>query len=230
MTTQMPTAGRAAKLAVAMAASLSAFAALAAPASAATAVLKGNPEAGATKAATCLACHGPNGNGSINPDWPALAGQNANYIAEQAALMRDGKRLNPQMQPIVKDLSNQDLADLGAYFAMQTPVGMEADAATWTAGEKLYRGGDTARGIPACMACHGPVGKGNPAAGYPALRAQHGVYTVKQLNDYATETRYVKDAKGHVEAGPNAQIMLTIAARLSTDDRRNLASYIQGMR
>jgi cytochrome c553 len=228
MTTQMPTAIRATTLAAVLAVSLYAFAA---PAGAAAATpIKGDAEAGAAKAATCLACHGPNGNGSINPEWPAIAGQNATYIAEQIALIKDGKRPNPQMWPIVQGLTAQDMADLAAYFAQQTPLGLEADANTWAAGEKLYRGGDTTRGIPACMACHGPVGKGNPAAGYPALRAQHGVYTVKQLTDYASEARYQKDAQGHVQAGPNAQIMLTIASRLSTDDRRNLASYIQGMR
>ena len=118
MTIQMPTALRAATIAV----SLTALAAFAAPAFAATAEpLKGNAEAGATKAATCMACHGPNGNGSINPAWPALAGQGAGYIAEQVAAVKDGKRVIVEMQPIVKDLTAQDLADLGVYFAKQTP-------------------------------------------------------------------------------------------------------------
>lgn len=231
MTTHTPTANRATMLTAVIAASLTALASFAAPsfAAEATAAVKGNAEAGAAKAATCLACHGANGN-SVNPEWPVIAGQNANYLAEQITLIRDGKRPNLLMQPIAATMSNQDIADVSAYFATQTPAGHEADAATWQAGEKLYRGGDATRGIPACMACHGPVGRGNPAAGYPALRAQYGVYTVKQLGDYASSARYTKDAKGLVQAGPNAQMMLTVAARLSTDDRRNLASYIQGMR
>ena len=74
------------------------------------------------------------------------------------------------------------------------------------------------------------MGRGNPAAGYPALHAQHSVYTVKQLDDYATEARYTKDDKGKSQGGPNAQMMNLIATRLSAEDRRNLASYIQGMR
>ena len=231
MTTHTPTATRAARLTAVLAATLTGLLGYTSTAFAAeaTAAIKGTAEAGAAKAATCLACHGPNGN-SVNPEWPVIAGQNANYLAEQIALIRDGKRMNALMQPMVKGLSDQDVADLSAYFASQTPVGHEADVATWQAGEKLFRGGDTARGIPACMACHGPVGRGNPAAGYPALRAQYGVYTVKQLGYYATQVRYTKDAKGNVQAGPNSQMMLTIAARLSADDRRNLASYIQGMR
>lgn len=202
----------------------------AAPPAPAQAVAAGSAVAGATKVATCVACHGLNGNSVANPEWPSIAGQNAKYVAEQTRLFRDGKRVNALMYPMVKDLSDQDILDLGAYFAAQTPSGLEADPSFWKAGEKLYRGGDAGRGIPACLACHGPVGRGNPAAAYPALRAQHSVYTIKQLGDYAAEIRYTKDAKGQPQSGPNSQIMITVAARLTAEDRRNLASYIQGMR
>ncbi|RYZ62804.1 MAG: cytochrome c4, partial [Proteobacteria bacterium] len=189
----------------------------------------GSVEAGAAKSATCVACHGPAGN-SANPEWPVLAGQSAHYLEQQITLFRDAKRPNPLMYPMVKDLSDQDILDLAAYFSRQTPNGNEADPSYWKAGEKLYRAGDTTRGIPACIACHGPVGRGVPAAGFPALRAQHAVYTQKQLNDYAADTRYVKDAKGQRRATANAAIMTTIAGKLTPEDRRNLASYLQGMR
>jgi cytochrome c553 len=189
----------------------------------------GSVEAGAAKSATCVACHGPAGN-SANPEWPTLAGQNFHYLKEQITLFRDAARPNPLMFPMVKDLSDQDVLDLAAYFSRQTPNGGEADPSYWEAGQRLYRTGDTARGLPACMACHGPVGRGVPAAGFPALRAQHSVYTVKQLADYAADTRYVKDDKGARRAGLNAPMMVTIAAKLTAEDRRNLASYIQGMR
>jgi cytochrome c553 len=189
----------------------------------------GDAAAGAAKSATCTACHGLNGN-SVNPEWPVLAGQNAAYLREQITGFRDGKRANVLMQPMVQTLTNQDIADLSAFFAQQTPTGGEADPSYWKAGEKLFRGGDARRAIPACLACHGPVGRGNPAAGYPALQAQHSVYTVKQLNDYATEVRYMKDADGKSLATANAHMMNTIASRLTPEDRRNLASYIQGMR
>ncbi len=86
----------------------------------------GSAEAGATKNATCIACHGPSGN-SVNPEWPALAGQNANYLVEQITLFRDNKRLNPLMYPMVKDLSDQDVQDLAAYYASQTPPGRKGD-------------------------------------------------------------------------------------------------------
>jgi cytochrome c553 len=192
---------------------------------------KGSADAGATKAATCIACHGANGN-SVNAQWPSLAGQNAAYVARQLKLFHDKQRLDSSglMPPMAAPLSDQDIEDVAAYFATQTPTGLEADPSYWQAGEKLYRGGDRARQIPACMACHGPVGAGNPAAGYPALRAQHSVYTIKQLTDFAAGMRYGKDAKGDSSGGAYAQIMQTVASRLTQEDMRNLASYIQGMR
>jgi cytochrome c553 len=189
----------------------------------------GDAAAGGTKAAVCTACHGLNGN-SANPEWPVIAGQNAAYSREQITAIKSGKRLNPLMQPIVQTLTDQDIADLAAYYSQQTPTGHEADPSYWKAGQKLYRGGDAARGIPACMACHGPVARGNPAAGYPALQAQYAVYTVKQLENYANDARYAKDASGKTQSSANAQMMNLIASRLSVEDRRNLASYIQGIR
>jgi cytochrome c553 len=179
----------------------------------------GNAEAGATKATTCAACHGANGN-SINPEWPSLAGLGADYIADQLKNFKDGKRANPVMMPMAASLTADDMADIGAYFNSLTNIGLEADPSFWQAGEKLYRGGDAGRQIPACLACHGPTGRGNEPAKFPALRGQQSGYVVKQLNDYASGTR---------ATGPNG-VMQTIAKRLSTDDIRNLASYIQGIR
>jgi len=179
----------------------------------------GSVETGATKAIVCQACHGANGN-STNPEWPSLAGIGADYIAEQLKNFKEGKRNNPVMMPNALALSADDMADLGAYFDSLTNTGLEADPSYWQAGEKLYRGGDQVRAIPACMACHGPTGRGNEPAKFPALRGQQSVYVVKQLNDYASGTR---------STGPNG-IMQTIAKRLSPEDMRNLASYLQGLR
>ncbi|HTU65173.1 MAG TPA: c-type cytochrome [Steroidobacteraceae bacterium] len=199
------------------------------PASAEDAI-KGTADAGATKAAVCTACHGVNGN-SVNPEWPNLAGQNAAYIREQLAMFKAKKRNNPVMQPIVDPLTEQDFADLGAFFAAQTPTGGEADPSYWKAGEHLYKSGDTTRGIPACTACHGPAGQGNAGSGYPALRAQHSVYTVKQLQDYLTKNRYRNGNDANVvNTTRNSVMMTTIAARLTPEDIRNLASYLQGLR
>jgi cytochrome c553 len=188
----------------------------------------GNVQNGATKAAVCGACHGPNGN-SANPEWPNLAGQSSVYVEEQLHLFKENVRNSPVMAPIVAPLTDTDIKDVSAYFATQTPQGLEADPSYWKAGDRLYRRGDKTRNIPACIACHGPIGRGNLAAGYPALRAQHSVYTVKQLNDYANGTRY-PGATPEKPPGKNAPIMGTIAKRLSAEDIRDVSSYIQGMR
>jgi cytochrome c553 len=188
----------------------------------------GSAQEGASKAVVCVACHGANGN-STNPEWPNLAGQNATYIAEQLQLFRARVRNNVLMTPLAATLTDEDIADLAVHFEAQTPAGLEADPSYWKAGEQLYRGGDAERQIPSCIACHGPAGQGNPASGYPALQAQHSVYTVKQLTDYSRDARYqlVKGAKLEPR---NDEMMATIAKRLTSEDIRNLASYIQGLR
>jgi cytochrome c553 len=220
-------------------ASLTAFAqtdAAAAPAAAAPAVPAATPQVpfthgkaadGATKSAVCSACHGPNGN-SANPEWPRLAGQSAVYIAEQLRLFRSGVRNNPVMKPLAASLSDQDIDDLAVYFEAQTPQGLEADPSYWKSGETLYLRGDRAHEIPACVACHGPAGRGNLAAGYPALRAQQSVYVAKQLNDYASGARYTGPKAA--TASRNGIMMFTIAKRLSPEQIRDVASYVQGMR
>jgi cytochrome c553 len=196
----------------------------------------GSVGGGAALSGTCLACHGANGN-SANPEWPNLAGQNAAYIEHQLHLFHDGRRTGKMgdasasmMPAMATSLTDQNIEDVAAYYSQQTPAGLEADPSYWRAGQKIYRNGDLARGIPACAACHGPSGRGNPAAGYPALRAQHAVYLVKQLNAYSSDVRYAKNEHGASYGGDNAAVMHTIAARLGDEDMRNVASYIQGMR
>jgi cytochrome c553 len=185
----------------------------------------GSAEAGAAKAATCGACHGPTGN-SPNPEWPSLAGQHHEYIAEQLVLLKSGARVAPVMNPMAAMLSPQDMADLAAYFEKQTLVGLEADAALAEAGQKLYRGGDAARGIPACLACHGPNGRGNGPARWPQVRAQQPAYAMAQLRNFAAKTRYAAGAL----PPPGAEMMTDVAKRLSEDDIKALAAYLQGLR
>jgi len=185
----------------------------------ATAFSDGNAELGATKAVVCHACHGANGN-SMNPQWPSLAGLGAGYIAEQLQDFKNGTRKNAIMMPNVMSLTPADMADLGAYFDGLPNTGLEADPSYWKAGQALYRGGDAARGIPACMACHGPTGQGNESGRIPALRGQHAVYVIKQLQDYASGAR---------TTGPN-DIMQTISKRLTAVDMRNVAAYVKGIR
>jgi cytochrome c553 len=227
---QAPATAAASSPAVATPAAAPAAQSAAAPGAAATPELPfthGTIANGATKSAVCSACHGPNGN-SVNPDWPRLAGQSAVYIAEQLRLFRSGLRANPVMQPLAATLSDQDINDLAVYYEAQTPTGLEADPSYWQGGQALYVRGDRAREVPACIACHGPVGRGNLAAGYPALRAQQSVYVVKQLNDYASGARYA--GPNPLQASRNGTMMFTVAKRLTPEQIRDVASYVQGMR
>ena len=127
-------------------------------------------EAGAGKAVVCQACHGANGN-STNPEWPSLAGIGADYIADQLKYFKEGKRANPVMMPNAVNLSADDMANLGAYFDGLVNTGLEADPSYWQAGQALYRAGDPTRAIPACMACHGPTGRGNEPACVVRMRS-----------------------------------------------------------
>lgn len=185
----------------------------------ATPALAGDAAAGAQKSAICGACHGTTGS-SINPEWPNLAGQHEAYIVAQLQSFKQATRDNPLMMPNAAALSDQDMQDLGAHFASLTPVGLEADPSNYKLGEKLYRGGDPERKLPACIACHGPQGKGNGPARYPALRAQHAVYTYNQLKAFAEGKRRT----------PANDIMQVVAARLTDDEMHALASYTQGLR
>lgn len=180
----------------------------------------GSAEKGQAKAAPCVACHGVNGN-SVNPEWPNLAGQHESYIKRQLQAFKDDERQNPLMTPMAKPLSEQDMADLGAYYAEQKATGtLEAEPSKVELGQQLYRGGDPAKGVPACAACHSPDGAGVLPAGYPQLKGQHATYTIAQLKAYRSGTR---------QTDPN-QMMRNVAAALSDEEIDAVASYIQGLR
>ncbi|NNK38255.1 MAG: cytochrome c4, partial [Xanthomonadales bacterium] len=136
----------------------------------------GDAAAGQSKSAICAACHSVDGNSAV-PNWPKLAGQHEQYLLRQLQLIKSGARPVPEMMAITPGLSDQDLMDLSAYFASQTINGGVADESKVPLGERIYRAGNADSGVPACMACHGPAGEGNPLAGYPALAGQHAVYT-----------------------------------------------------
>ena len=187
----------------------------------ADALIDGSAEAGKNKAITCGACHGADGN-SVNPMWPSIAGQHAQYIAESLQSFKDGTRSDVLMSGQSMILNEQDMRDLGAYFSSQSAaVKAVDDPALVDKGAALYRGGDSDSGTSACLACHGPTGRGNPAASYPSLRGQYAVYTAKQLRDYASGARKSDGA---------TKVMRDIAKTLSEDEIVAVSSYIQGMK
>ncbi len=181
----------------------------------------GDADAGKSKAAICAACHSADGN-SIVPNWPKIAGQHAQYLERQVTLIKSGNRPVPEMAGIVIGLSEQDIADVAAYFSSQiTSVGL-TDEALLEAGEQLYRGGNTATEIPACMSCHGPAGEGNPLSGYPSLVGQHSVYSEKMLKGFRAGNTWGED-------DASSTVMTDVTLRLTDDEIKAVASYIQGL-
>ncbi|AJP49792.1 c-type cytochrome [Pseudomonas simiae] len=183
--------------------------------------LKGDATAGQAKAAVCGACHGPDGN-SPAPNFPKLAGQGERYLTKQLHDIKDGKRTVLEMTGLLTNLSDQDLADLAAYFASHKGSVGAADPKLVARGEKLFRGGDLEKGLPACTGCHSPNGAGIAAAGFPHLSGQHATYIAKQLTDFR------KEEAGRANDGDTA-IMRTIARKLSDEDIAAVSSYIQGL-
>lgn len=195
----------------------------------------GDAQAGATKAAACAACHGIDGN-PTDPQYPRIAGQSERYTARQLALFKGGERNTPLaalMQPFAMPLSAQDMRDIGAYYAIQVPRAGVADDATirsgpnaglrfYQVGQQLYRAGDAERGIPACMACHGPAGEGNPGPPYPRVAGQYADYSARMLLAY--RDGLVLGSAEHANS-----VMAEVAADLTDEEIQSLASYLQGL-
>ncbi len=182
--------------------------------------LAGDPEAGKAKSITCAACHGADGN-SVNPTWPSIAGQHESYLTAQLKAFRDGYRVNALMSAQATNLSDEDIDNLSAYFAAQTPKGGEADPGLVALGQRIYRGGNKDSGVSACIACHGPAGAGNGPAVMPRIGGQHATYTAAQLKAYASG-----DRKG---VGGN-QMMNNVATLMTDAEIAAVASYLQGLR
>lgn len=182
-------------------------------------MVDGDPEAGQSKAQACAACHGANGN-SANPQWPNLAGQHADYLYEQLQYFKSGARQNAIMNGQAAGLSEQDMADIAAYYAsLEMEVG-ETSEDLAELGRSIYLGGIGEKGVPACAACHGPAGQGIPGTGYPRLGGQKAVYVSQQLQAYRSGNR-----SGYGQAS----VMNSIAANLSDEEIEAVSSYVYGL-
>lgn len=188
-------------------------------AQAAGTALVGDAAAGQAKTAVCGACHGPDGN-SMAPNFPKLAGQGDKYLLKQLHEIKDGKRAVLEMTGMLTNLSDQDLADIAAYYSSQKNTVGAADPALVERGQALFRGGDIEKGLPSCTGCHSPDGQGNAPAGFPHLGGQHADYIEKQLTNFR---------EGERTNDGDTMVMRSIAAKLSNKDIKALASYIQGL-
>lgn len=167
----------------------------------------------------CTACHGESGVSS-NPQWPHLAGQHVSYFIRQMQDFKEGSlRSAPVMNALSAPLTENEMRELAEFYAkLPIPPGKTPEKFL-KRGELLYRGGDFAKHITACIACHGPKGSGNAEAGFPMLSGQQAVYTIAQLQDF-------KDGKRSNDLN---SIMRDISARMSQEDMEAVAYYIQGL-
>jgi cytochrome c553 len=134
---------------------------------------------------------------------------------------KSGTRQNAIMQGMASTLAPQDMHDIGAYFSQQKRLPGVADSRLASEGEKLYREGDSSRGIPACMACHGPDGAGNPGWRVPNIGGQHADYVQTQLKAWHDGTTWGSDT--------HAMIMPAISQHLTEQDMSAVSSYVEGL-
>jgi cytochrome c553 len=178
----------------------------------------GDAAAGQANAGVCAGCHSADGNSAV-PNFPKLAGQNAAYLLKQLTEIQSGSRQVVEMTGLLANFSEQDLADIAAYYASQkVQIGQTSEELV-AAGQQIYRAGLMEKGVAACTACHSPNGTGNASAGFPALSGQHAAYVEKQLMAFRNGAR-ANDPNG---------MMRDIAAKLSDTDIKAVADYVQGL-
>lgn len=171
------------------------------------------------KLATCVACHGDQGRSS-NPVWPHLAGQHQKYLLKRLSDYKANKTGKPNpMTAIAALLSEKDIQELAAWYASKPRLSGETARVYLKRGEQIYRGGDFDKKISACIACHGPKGRGNGEAGFPEVSGQNALYLVSQLEAFKEKNR---------QDDLNA-IMRDIAGRMSKEDMTAVAHYMQGL-
>ena len=155
-----------------------------------------------------------------------LAGLGEKYLLKQLMDIRDGARPVPTMVGLLDEKSDQDLANIAAFYDSQPRSGAQADPALVKLGEKVYRAGVAERNVAACTACHSPNGNGNAPAGFPALAGQHADYIAAQLRAYR---KGYEDDSGRTNDG-DTKIMRTTAFGLSDREIEAVASYASGLK
>ena len=179
----------------------------------------GNAEGGKALSGACGACHGADGN-SLAPTFPKLAGQHESYLLKQLKDIKSGARSVPTMAGQLDAMSEQDLADIAAFFAAQAATPGVAKEELVERGESVFRAGSREKGVAACAACHSPTGAGNGPARFPALSGQHADYIAAQLRAFRNDER-TNDG--------DTRIMRDVASRLSDKELDAVSSYASGL-
>lgn len=164
----------------------------------------------------CFLCHGATGDSS-SPLYPKLAGQNEAYLLKQLRNFKAGERESNDMRKVVSDMNDDDMRAAAHFFSHQQPSrGKSAYGDMRVVGERLYRQGNPANGLPPCRECHGETGSGSEKL--PRIAGQHTLYIETQLNLFEERKR----------TNDNAQ-MQDIAKRLSVDEARAVAEFLRGL-
>ena len=197
---------------------------LAANAAFAGGVMKGDAVAGEALVGSCAACHGADGN-SLAPTFPKLAGLGERYLLKQMKDIRDGRRPVALMAGQVDNMTDQQLADIAAFYDAQPRTSGTTDPGLVTMGRSIYLAGIADRKVAACSGCHSPSGNGNGPGGFPALAGQHSDYITQQLEMFRLG---YEDDSGRTNGG-DSRIMRTIAFGLSDLEIKAVSSYVAGL-
>ncbi len=183
----------------------------------------GDVERGKAQAAPCAACHGQDGATPLAADYPNIAGQNETYLLRQLQMIQSEQRSIPLMAGQLNGKSEQDLADLAAYYAsLPAKIGQAAgDDEQIAAAQQIYRGGIARKNVAACIACHSPTAAGNAQAGFPRISGQSVEYTIAQLTAYREKQRTTDELFGGM--------MRDTAEGLTDTEIALLADYLQGL-
>lgn len=186
---------------------------------------QGSIEAGKAKSQTCVACHGADGN-SLITQYPKLAGQHEKYLDKQLKELKLGMtsggkqgRYEPVMGAMAMSLSEEDMADLAAYYASLPISSNSTPENVVDEGKVLYTAGNAERGVTACIACHGPRGNGTELSGFPKISGQHADYIKAQLEKFRDGSR---------NNDMNA-MMRDVAKKLTDADIDTLSKYVGGL-
>ncbi|WP_024792096.1 c-type cytochrome [Candidatus Ruthturnera calyptogenae] len=190
----------------------------------------GDVAKGKVIAATCVVCHGVQGN-SVVATFPKLAGQGEGYLLKQLQDFKSNTRKDVIMKNTVVSLTKDDMENLAAYFSKQTITqGVVSKSANIALGEQLYKGGNKDKGVTACIACHGPIGAGIPSAKFPALASQHVTYIIKQLVAFRQDAYNVQTGTNTPERNNDYEgMMRNITKYLDNKEIEAVSQYIAGL-
>ncbi|MCW8807838.1 MAG: cytochrome c4 [Rhodanobacter sp.] len=183
--------------------------------------LVGNASAGqSTMESVCALCHGVDGN-SMDPQYPKLAGQHANYLAYQIESFKSGQRSNSIMSGMAAMLSKQDIANVAAYLSQQKTSPGPTNSYEPALGKSIYVNGIAAAGLPSCESCHGADGLGDSNKMYPRIAGQHAQYVMQVLTGW-----HNGEAWGD---SPHAKLVVEVAKKLTIEQIHAVSSYVQGL-